>query len=468
LSTKQKRREKARPHWTVAGFHQAFERSGGAISPAERRDIWGKIMGRGRIWFAAACSAALLISTAPPPAVAAQAAAPAPAAPGPAEPPPPITAPFTAHVIARGVSGGYQPVVADINRDGRMDVISLSQRGDLMWYDNPGWTPHVILAEARAQAMIGADVWNMVNASAADVDGDGYPEIGLAYGFNANGPLSIGNIGLLKQDGKGGWTLKEIGRAPTAHRVRFSDVDGNGKKELLVAPVLNELETGGLANPHPLPVSLYIIGQDVSASSGWRQSLITRENMGLVHAVQPLDWDEDGDDEVLTAGFSGVFVHDYVDGGWRRFRLALGDTAPWPGVGASEIQIGKIAGKRFFVTIEHFHGSLVVVYTQDSEGRYQRNVIESGLTQGHALVLEDFDGDGVPEIVASGNGSRNNLYYYKAADPQGRTWTRTRIDNDMSASGCAVADMNGDKRPDLVCMDGRAPNYLKWYEHSRR
>ena len=344
-------------------------------------------------------------------------------------------------------------------------MIGLSQHGDLVWYENPTWTPHTILAESQAQAMIGADAWHMVNGDAADVDGDGYPEIALAYGFNANGPDSIGNIGILHQDGKGGWTVKEIGRVPTAHRIRFGDIDGKGRKELFVGPVLNEAETGGLALPHDLPVALWMFRP---GPGGWKQTLITRENRGLVHAVQPLDWDGDRHDEVLTAGFSGVFVHHLEkNGSWTRRQIAVGDTAPWPGGGASEVQVGTIGGKKFFVTIEHFHGAMVAVYAQDAKGGWQRNVIDSGLVQGHALVLADFDGDGQPEIVAAGDGSRANLFYYKATDATGRKWTRTLIDNDMSPSSCVVADMNGDGRPDLVCMDGRKPNHIKWYEYPR-
>lgn len=374
--------------------------------------------------------------------------------------------PFIMHLMATGVAGGYQVIAADINHDGKTDIVGLSQHGDLVWYENPGWTPHTILAEAQAQAMIGQDAWHMVNGDAADIDGDGYPEIALAYGFNANGPDSVGNIGILHGDGKGGWTLKEIGRVPTAHRIRFGDIDGKGRRELFVGPVLNGAETGGLALPHHLPVDLWMFRP--GGPDGWKQTLITRENMGLVHAVQPLDWDGDGHDEVLTAGFSGVFVHHLEKSGlWTRQQIAAGDTAPWPGTGASEVQVGKIGGMKFFVTIEHFHGAMVVVYTQDGQGGWQRRVIDDALVQGHALVLADFDGDGQPEIVAAGDGSRANLFYYKATDAAGRNWKRTLIDNDISPSSCVAADMNGDDSPDLVCMDARKPNYIKWYEYSR-
>ena len=37
-------------------------------------------------------------------------------------------------------------------------------------------------------------------------------------------------------------------------------------------------------------------------------------------------------------------------------------------------------------------------------------------------------------------------------------------DGDMSASGCAVADLDVDSRPDLVCIGGGTSN-LKWYEN---
>jgi len=386
----------------------------------------------------------------------------------PAVPAPLPTSPFIAHMIAKEVAGGYQVIAADINRDRKTDVIGLSQRGDLVWYENPTWTPHTILAESQAQAMIGQDAWHMVNGDAADIDGDGYPEIALAYGFNVNGSEGEGNIGILHQDGKGGWALKEIGRVPTAHRVRFGDVDGKGRKELFVGPVLNEADTGGLAMPGHLPVALWMFRPDPAESNGWKQTLITRENMGLVHAVQPLDWDGDGHDEVLTAGFSGVFVHHLEKGGrWTRRQIAVGDTAPWPGGGSSEVQVGKIGGKKFFVTVEHFHGAMVVVYTPDGKGGYQRQVIDEALLGGHALVMADFDDDGKPEIVAAGNGSRANLFYYRATDDTGRKWTKALIDDDISPSSCTVADLNGDRKPDLVCMDGRKPNYIKWYEYSR-
>jgi len=81
--------------------------------------------------------------------------------------------------------------------------------------------PHVIVSAAH-----------MINATAADLDNDGIPEIALAYGFSSNPAKSTGNIAILHSNGdpKAPWTLKEIDQMPAAHRVRFADIAGNGTR----------------------------------------------------------------------------------------------------------------------------------------------------------------------------------------------------------------------------------------------
>src|SRR6186997_1440484 len=75
---------------------------------------------------------------------------------------------FVQHEIATGLNGGYQVVAADLNRDGRPDLIAIATGlQTLTWYENPSWTPHVLAAGLRAP----------INAAAHDVDGDGVPEI---------------------------------------------------------------------------------------------------------------------------------------------------------------------------------------------------------------------------------------------------------------------------------------------------
>ena len=95
---------------------------------------------------------------------------------------------FTEHVIDSGLTGGYQVIVADMNHDGRPDIIALaSGLSELRWYENPGWRRHVIVGGIKTP----------INAAAYDVDGDGIPEIALAHGFDTEYAKSAGIVSLL-------------------------------------------------------------------------------------------------------------------------------------------------------------------------------------------------------------------------------------------------------------------------------
>ena len=52
---------------------------------------------------------------------------------------------FTDRTIATGLRGGYQVTIADMNRDGKPDLLVVASGMDeLLWFENPGWQRHVI------------------------------------------------------------------------------------------------------------------------------------------------------------------------------------------------------------------------------------------------------------------------------------------------------------------------------------
>ncbi len=400
--------------------------------------------------------AALLLSLTT---LARQAPAPPAAPPAPTDPP----APFYPHIVATGLRGGYQVVAADVNKDGKVDVIALgSQMPELLWYENPYWTPHVITRDAR----------RMINMAATDTDRDGIPEIALAYEFSTNPAQSPGTLAILKagKDPRELWTLKEIDAVPTSHRVRAVVVDGQGA--FINAPILNGKARDGFNDPDHLPVPLRLY-----RPPAFKPETITEENKGVVHGLFVGDWDGDKRDDVLTAGYTGVFVHSPQKGGaWTRTEIVKGNPADWPQSGASDIAVGRIGGKRFFVTNEPFHGNQVVVYQQGADGQWPRNVIDTRLVNSHSLVLVDSDGDGTSEIVSGGTrgaagtprGTKPGVFFYKAGDPTGQTWSRMVLDPGIAANSCATADINGDRKMDVVCIDNSDPWTVRWYENTHR
>jgi hypothetical protein len=361
---------------------------------------------------------------------------------------------FEAHTITRDIRFGYQVLAADLNRDGRTDVVALgAQMPELLWFENPGWERHVITAEAAG----------MINMDASDTDGDGIPEIGLAYGFSTNPSAGEGNIAVLKHTGDPteAWELTEIDAVPASHRIRFGDIDGDGDEVLVNAPILHGDATG-FEDPDRLPTPLVFY-----RPGDWERRSITEENQGVVHGLMLWDGDGDGRHAVVSAGRLGIHAHLLGDDGtWLRERLSVGVDAPYPNGGSSDLGAGRLGDDPFFVAIEPFHGNQVAVYRRAAGTGWQRQVIDTELVNGHSLLVADLSGDGNGEIVAAGTRGPKNLYLYRAVDGTGETWERAVIDDAIAANSCDAADFNGDGRTDVVCIDNTAPFSVKWYENT--
>ena len=133
--------------------------------------------------------------------------------------------------------------------------------------------------------------------------------------------------------------------------------------------------------------------------------------------------------------------------------------------GASEIGVGRVAGRRFLATIEPWHGEQVAVYFQDRpNGEWNRQVIDSSFHDGHALVCADLNGDGNDEIVSGFRGPGTSLYVYYARDAVGKNWERQTLDTEMAAACVAIADINRDGHPDVVAI-GASTGNIMWYEN---
>jgi hypothetical protein len=357
---------------------------------------------------------------------------------------------FTERTIATDLRGGYQVVATDINRDGKPDLIALaSGMNELVWFENPGW-------RRRALAV---SISRAINCAAWDIDGDGIPEIALAHEFANDPARSVGVVSLLKHKGDPAqpWEMTEIDRLSTSHRLRWMDIYGNGKKVLLNAPL-----AGAMVKPPDyrgaVPLVFYRPGS-------WKREVISEELEGVLHGGSITDWDKDGREEILVASFLGIDLLSFgKNKQWRRSRLANGNPDPAPKSGSSEVAVGKLGKDRFLCAIEPWHGNQVVVYRQEKQA-WRRQVIDATLNDGHTLLTADLNLDGRDEIIAGYRGQGRSVYLYSAEDSMGSRWPRQILDDGgIAAAGCAVADLNGDGRPDVACI-GSATANLKWYEN---
>jgi hypothetical protein len=372
---------------------------------------------------------------------------------------------FKDHVIEANAKGGYAVIVTDINKDGKPDVIGISQQlPDLNWYENPTWQPHVIVKDLLGQ----------VNIAAYDIDGDGIPELALQSGFAMQQAKSPGYNWLVSHvgDPREPWKSVKLDTFPTSHHVAWADIDGDGKKELINAPLV------GATNEAPTfvgktPLFWYRTPKDWSSSNDWKRQTVTDSLEGITHRVRVVNWTGKGKQEqLMLASFEGVVLFSASGKGdnlkWDKRIIVKGhDSEPAPRLGTSDVKIAHLGKKRMLAAVEPWHGNEVVVYTEDGKGGWNRKVIFDALTEGHEVCVGDFNGDGRDEIVAGdrakGKVSTSHVFY--SMDEAGTQWHHEELDHmGMSASGCQVADMNGDGRPDIVMIGGATHN-IKWYEN---
>ena len=367
---------------------------------------------------------------------------------------------FVAHDIDANFRGGYAVSVADFNKDGKVDVIANSLGvAELAWYENPTWARHVIAPETQ-----------IVNEAMADIDGDGIPEVAFQSSFAMQAANSPGYnwIARAQGDPRQPWKVEKIDTFPTSHHVAWADLDGDGKKELINAPLIGEKSLAPTYDQDKASIFWY-------STRDWKRHVVTTDVPGIIHRVRPVQWDPGRREQFLVASFEGIGLYRASGTGdsmtFEKTLLSAGHAEKAPRLGASDVGVGKQDGKRFFASVEPWHGNEVVVYT-DKGGTWNRRVIYDKVSSGHEIAVVDLNGDGRDDIVANDNSRVTDRtptatpgvhVFFAPADSATGDWTYRRIEDKFAMNGCVGADVNGDKRPDLVCTG--AGGAIRWYEN---
>jgi len=361
--------------------------------------------------------------------------------------------------------GVYQVEVADVNGDRKPDIIAVGG-STCAWYENPTWKKRVVTGPKQTPGII--------SSATADLDGDGKAEIAIAYEFAMNAPAK-GKLLLAVQGGglDDPWRLIPMADVGSIHRLRWGDVTGDGKLDLVVAPIF-----GPQAKPpkYESPAQLVAFHTDGDPKSG-RWSTYALGNRPVIHAIEvrPM-WQVRGNSVVLTADNLGVsligegIVTDGPSFTYSTRTLVSGAAGDAPKRGCSEIHLGRMSdGRHILTTLEPWHGNQVVVYSEVEPNLQKlgpRTVLDNTLADGHALWVADVDGDGDDEVFAGHRGKDHRVSMYDF-DRVRKTWKRTVLDRDIAAQDLRGGDLDGDGTPDVVAVGGATHNVV-WYRFRRK
>jgi hypothetical protein len=381
---------------------------------------------------------------------------------------------FRVQEIETGLKVGYAVLLVDVNGDGKKDIVVVDTTR-VVWYENPTWK--------RRNIIEGQTKPDNVCIAAADIDGDGQLDFALGADWKPFNTKGGGTLHWLKR-GKTldePWALYPIATEPTVHRIRFADVLGAGRPQLVSVPLMgrNSTKEKNWMDGEPVRVTAYKIPKDPTRDR-W-EPVILDESMHVVHNFQPLPAANGKGADVLCASYEGVSLLTQTAGKWNRRHLGIGNQDnPQSNRGASEVKQGQLKnGRKYIAAIEPWHGHQVVVYTppdDPSQKLWDRHVIDDQLKWGHAVWCADLDGDGDEELIigvrddlSNKPQQRRGVRIYKATDGKGAQWQRLLLDEGgVAVEDLAAADLNGDGRIDIVAVGRQTGNVRIYWNEGKK
>jgi FG-GAP-like repeat len=313
---------------------------------------------------------------------------------------------FTEHLIQDGYGYSFGIAAADIDGDGKPDVVVVkNQAAEIVWFRNNG-TPRD--DKPWKKYILAKDFPRAYDVTVADFDGDGHLDVAAS--------AWVGNqFAVFRNDGKPLegklWTRftidEKVGETRT---IRAGDFSRDGKPDLL-----GTARTGNLVAWYENPGKL---------DQPWKKLIIDDKSVSPAHG-HPVDLDGDGDlDVVMALGFNA---------------------APEAGQVVWYENVGK-----------------------PGDGKTWKKHVLANLPGAFEAFAADIDGDGKLDIVASawgGPGGGRVVWLQNPGDPK-KEWKMHGLKaNWPRANQVLAVDLNGDKRLDVIAGAERGANEVRWWRN---
>lgn len=353
--------------------------------------------------------------------------------------------------------------VADVNRDGKLDVLV----GEL-WYEAPAWTAHEM--QPVGDYKDGLNNYSRVFACwAEDLNGDGYPDL-IVIDFPGKPAYWLEN----PRGQSGHWKRHVIWDNACNETPQYVDLLGRGRRGLLMG-----VQPRGKGESGRQGRMAYLTPKAGEPTAEWEILYISDESVNgkevpgtfkFAHGLGAADVNGDGRLDVLTTG------------GWWEQPAVIDPKTPWPFHPAN---LGEPCADMFALDVDG-DGKLDVLATsahkfgiwwykqRDANTFEKHDLFPDLVSETHAAHFVDINGDGKKDLVTGkrfwshgrkepGADMPARLYWFQAGKaPDGMTTFTPHLIDDDSGVGTQfqIIDVNGDGKLDVVTSNKKGVRIL--------
>jgi hypothetical protein len=351
--------------------------------------------------------------------------------------------------------------VGDYNRDGKLDVAA-----GFVWYEAPNWQMHVIASEPPAanDALRGTpphfDPKGYANSFcnfADDLNGDGWTDL-IVMDFPGTPTWWFENP---RDPGKP-WPRHLCTPVTNNESPLFVDVDGDGKRDIVAGFAPDSQTTDGPDR------QVGFMTRNADPLQAWRICAISvKEAPGArrySHGLGVGDVNGDRRQDVLCA--DGWWAAPAADGQepWQFHAAAFGER-PATGEGkAAHLCMQDFDGdgdQDVLASSPHAFG--IWWHEQAANGEWVAHEVDNSFSQTHAVCLVDLNDDGLTDFVTGkrwwahakgdpGGDQPAVMAWFEQSRAGGKTtWTKHEFDtNSGVGTQFEINDINGDSLPDVI------------------
>lgn len=313
----------------------------------------------------------------------------------------------------------YTKILADIDKDGQLDIVIGGSAGPLVWYAYPEWKKYKIADGGYAT----------VDGEAADMDGDGDMDIVMGGILWYENPLPSGD------PSKGAWKAHRVADHRT-HDIEVADLDSDGDQDIVTR---DQSEFGARTGN-----KIHIWYQE--GSDKWREHVIEcPHGEGLtLH-----DLDGDGDADILISGI--WYENDGTE--WKSHKYA-------DSYANASVEVGDLNGDNLpdiVITPAELKGqrgniSWFEAPANTRQDGWKEHIVEKNVEAVyHSLELADINNDGQLDIITAemhqGDDPDEVMVYYNEND--GQSWKK-QVLSTKGSHDVITGDIGNDGDIDIV------------------